>query len=122
MRKLLVGVLAVLLSGCAGHPVDCAIGIWHDDCAPGTASYEEMHQMQAKREAAADETCQKWGAKPGTDSYTQCRVALAQIDAADDRARAAAAAAFFSQHPGSVTTTCQNTLPGQMATCQSVAH
>jgi hypothetical protein len=34
---LIVG--AAILAGCANHPVDCAVGIYHADCLPGTAGY-----------------------------------------------------------------------------------
>lgn len=35
MRRAVV--LAVLLTGCAHHPLSCAIGLAYDDCLEGTA-------------------------------------------------------------------------------------
>lgn len=32
--------VALLLSGCVNHPIDCAAGIYHSDCLPGTAGYQ----------------------------------------------------------------------------------
>lgn len=45
MRYCSIVILLFLLTACAHHPGDCAIGGWfgslHDDCLPGTAGYEE---------------------------------------------------------------------------------
>lgn len=78
---------ALLLAGCANHPLDCATGLiaW-DDCLPGTKGYA-IRQESLKNLAAAegnqanddDLQCQSYGAKPGTDAYVNCRVQLKQI-------------------------------------------
>lgn len=38
-RIIFLPMLAALLSSCAHHPADCAIGIPWSDCLPGTAGY-----------------------------------------------------------------------------------
>lgn len=38
-RLISLPILVALLSSCANHPVDCAIGIPWSDCLPGTAGY-----------------------------------------------------------------------------------
>jgi hypothetical protein len=90
-----VAILAVATSlfGCAHHPLDCATGLiaW-DDCEPGTKGYE-MRQAAANRD---DQDCQSWGAKPGTETYVNCRAMLAQANA---QRRAAVAAALIATMP-----------------------
>lgn len=40
MRRVFsVALVALGLSGCANHPVDCALGFAHFDCLPGTEGY-----------------------------------------------------------------------------------
>lgn len=93
---------ALLLSGCANHPLDCATGLvaW-DDCLPGTKGYT-IRQESLKNVAAAeghqatsdDAECQSFGAQPGTDSYVNCRIQLKkiasdrQLQSADQKQRA----------------------------------
>lgn len=44
LRSLVVGFALLMVTGCAtngelefaGHPLDCAMGVGHSDCAPGT--------------------------------------------------------------------------------------
>ena len=72
MKRLCSLIAALILSGCANHPVDCAVGFHHSDCLPGTPGYDDP----AKFAAADDKECQSYGLKPGTDAYSACRVKL----------------------------------------------
>jgi hypothetical protein len=45
---------------------------------PFYVSKEEIAAKQAEQAAKDDETCRKYGAKPGTDIYIQCRMSEAQ--------------------------------------------
>ena len=72
MRLMRIVLLAGILSGCANHPVDCAIGFHHGDCLPGTAGYDDP----AKFADADDKQCQSYGLKPGTKDYADCRIQL----------------------------------------------
>ena len=62
--------VVLLLSGCAHHPLDCAVGFAWADCLPGTAGY-------AAREPDADK-CAGYGFTPGTNEYAQCNMQLDQ--------------------------------------------
>ena len=70
-------LVAVLLAGCAGHSIDCEMGItWHENCAPGTAAYEERQEEKATKAAVGaidDAKCQSYGFQPGSLGYAQCR-------------------------------------------------
>jgi hypothetical protein len=107
MKAWVVAVAALMLAGCANHPLDCATGLiaW-DDCLPGTKGYA-IRQESLKNLAAAeghqassdDAECQSFGAQPGTDSYINCRIQLKKI-ATDQQAQSTdqkqrAAQAFF---------------------------
>jgi len=37
-------ILLLLVTGCANHPVDCALGFVHADCLPGTMGYDRLVQ------------------------------------------------------------------------------
>jgi len=67
---------ACLLSGCAGHPVDCAVGIYHADCAPGSKAYMVEHaQVTAHVEqalAAAQSICTHDGYSHNTTAWQHC--------------------------------------------------
>lgn len=93
MRRFKMILLAFGLFGCAHHPLDCATGFvaW-DDCEPGTRGYE-IRQSALNRD---DRLCQSWGAVPGTDAYVNCRASLAQANA---QQRAAIAAAMINHMP-----------------------
>ena len=73
---LFTWVLAsVLISGCAGHSIDCTMGAGHNGCLPGTKEYDEMEQKQLDTKTAAeidDARCQAYGAR-GTPRYVECR-------------------------------------------------
>lgn len=71
MRKA-VAIAAIVLSGCANHPLDCAVGFHHGDCLPGTAGYDNPDKFAA----ADDRQCQSYGLKPGTSDYANCRIKL----------------------------------------------
>jgi hypothetical protein len=82
MKTLLLTAAILVLTGCANHPLDCAIGLiaW-DDCLPGTKGYEVRQQSlrnlsaaRAEKTATDDAICQSYGAKPGSDAYVSCRV------------------------------------------------
>lgn len=94
MPKFRYLLLGVLLSGCANHPLDCAIGIDHSDCLPGTAGYESAHANSA----AARARCLDYGFQEGTDGYAQCRMIL---DMREQDQRDAAMQRFLAstQHP-----------------------
>jgi hypothetical protein len=77
-------VMTFVLVACANHSLDCSLGLWHDDCEPGTRAYEEKKQADAKQmaidaeNAAKDDAeCRSYGFKPDTPSYVQCRTRLA---------------------------------------------
>ena len=75
LTPLMLVLASVLISGCAGHSVDCTMGVGHDGCAPGTKEYDEMVQKQqdAKMTTEIDDArCQAYGA-PGTPGYVECR-------------------------------------------------
>ena len=75
LTPLMLVLASVLISGCAGHSVDCTMGVGHDGCAPGTKEYDEMEQKQqdAKTTAEIDDArCQAYGAR-GTPGYVDCR-------------------------------------------------
>ena len=83
MKAWTVAVAALMLTGCANHPVDCSIGIAWDDCLPDTKGYanrqESLNNLAAAKElqAAKDNAqCQSYGATPGSDAYVNCRVQL----------------------------------------------
>jgi hypothetical protein len=71
MRRLIATlVLLSFVSGCANHPVDCAVGFHHSDCLPGTAGYDDPDKFAA----ADDKQCRSYGVTPGTKEYTDCRI------------------------------------------------
>ena len=87
MKAWMAVVAGVMLAGCANHPMDCATGLvaW-DDCLPGTKGYairqESLKNLAAAQQQQAnmdDAQCQSYGAKPGTDTYVNCRVQLNRI-------------------------------------------
>lgn len=85
MKGLFTVCIALLASGCAHHPGECALGTPRDDCLPGTNGYENRQAQlrnarQAYQDKAAydDKQCQSYGAKPGSDAYVNCRVQLAK--------------------------------------------
>jgi len=93
MYRHLTPISAVLLVGCTwSYRPDCVFGIANNNCAPGTAGYDQVQQAQAQAAAAAandDAKCQSYGLQPGSPGYAQCRMNLdnqrAQV-AASDRA------------------------------------
>jgi hypothetical protein len=97
MKAWAIATVALLMSGCANHPLDCATGLiaW-DDCLPGTKGYA-IRQESLKNLAAAegqkansdDAECQSFGAQPGTDTYVNCRIQLKNI-ASDQQTESAA--------------------------------
>jgi hypothetical protein len=74
--------LPILLSGCANHPVDCAVGFSHSDCLPGSAGYRAI----VSRDNAEDGTCRTYGLKFGSAEYAQCRQNIANQRSAESRA------------------------------------
>lgn len=84
MKAWAIATVALLMSGCANHPLDCATGLiaW-DDCLPGTKGYairqERLSNLAAAKELQAvkdDAQCQSYGATPDSDAYVNCRVQL----------------------------------------------
>ncbi len=96
---------AMALSGCANHPVDCAIGFSHADCLPGTAGYVDPKKF----DVADDERCRSFGLNFGTAEYAQCRMNI-------DNQRTSTRNAILSSFPTPTTTTCQST--GSITTCR----
>jgi hypothetical protein len=76
--------MAFVLAGCADHSLDCSLGLWHDDCAPGSRAYDQKLADDAKakatdaaNDAKDDAECRSYGFKPDTPSYFQCRKKVA---------------------------------------------
>ncbi len=72
MRILAVFALALLLGGCV-------------------TDEESMAQAKVKNDALDHQTCQSYGAKPGTNIYIQCRMQRQHTRDVGDSAIAAAA-------------------------------
>lgn len=81
MRRMSRSILmalgsAWLLCGCAGHPVDCAMGVYHADCGPGSRAYVVEHtQATAHVEqalAAAQNICTHNGYSRNTTQWQHC--------------------------------------------------
>lgn len=86
MKNAFALLIVCALSGCANHPLDCAIGViaW-EDCLPGTKGYEvrqkslaNLAYAKAAKDEHDDEQCKSYGAVPGTDAYVNCRVQLSK--------------------------------------------
>lgn len=145
MNRTLILIFVLTLSGCANHPLDCALDfVPHDDCLPGTAGYDSaqkriaqtatMVQLQQQND---DATCKSYGLKFGTSDYAQCREQLLTIRSnqniaasnANAQNNAAAAAILMQQNNkqpaqpymmptnAPVTTNCTTT--GNYTNCQS---
>ena len=83
MKRLILLAMIALMSGCANHPMECALGTPRADCLPGTSGYIERQRRQseaaddrASKEALDDQKCRSYGAVPGSDAYVSCRVQL----------------------------------------------
>ena len=72
VRRFAMILSAIYLSGCANHPVDCALGFYHSDCLPGTAGYDDPNKFAN----VDDQQCQSYGLKLGTAEYADCRMKL----------------------------------------------
>ena len=75
LTPLMLLLIGLFISGCAGNSVDCTLGVGHSGCAPGTKGYEEMEQKKQDAKATAeidDARCQAYGAR-GTPGYFDCR-------------------------------------------------
>lgn len=72
VRKMALLCWFLALSGCANHPVDCAVGFHHADCLPGTPGYDDPDRFAVQD----DKSCQGYGLKVGTADYASCRVQL----------------------------------------------
>lgn len=74
-------------------------------------------EMKAAEQAANDQTCQSYGAKPGADVYIQCRLQMEQMNRQSREARSARLLALSAQlnaasQPQNVS--CSRTLTGGM--------
>lgn len=83
MKFLILSFLLVLVSGCANHPMECALGTPRSDCLPGTNGYAERQRRIiasaeeiSNKESVNDQKCRSYGAVPGSDAYVSCRVEL----------------------------------------------
>jgi hypothetical protein len=75
MKCLLISTAALaVLSACAHHPVDCAIGFYHADCLPGTAGYSDPNDYASED----DKNCKSYGLAFGSTEYAACRVQFTQ--------------------------------------------
>lgn len=74
MRRIVITGLALVVAGCAHHPVDCAVGFYHADCLPGTAGYSDPADFSA----VDDKNCRSYGLAFGTSEYAACRVQFTQ--------------------------------------------
>jgi hypothetical protein len=63
-------IAAPILAACANHPVDCAMGVYHDDCLPDTLAFRQA------RVANDDATCRLYGFAVDTPDYAYCRQAI----------------------------------------------
>lgn len=107
MKAWAIAPVALLMSECANHPLDCATGLiaW-DDCVPGTVGYairqeglKSLAVAGGQKASSDDVECQSSGALPGTDAYVNCRIQLKRM-ATDQQAQGAdlkqrAAQVFF---------------------------
>lgn len=75
--------------GFAGHPMDCAVGFPHADCAPGSLGYQKalaLKEAATARDASDDARCRSFGLQFGTQGYAQCRMNIDNQRAANTRA------------------------------------
>jgi hypothetical protein len=103
MRLASLSPLVLALVACANHPVDCAVGIEHRDCLPGTAG----HQARQERLAGDQAACIEYGFQQGSEGYAQCRMLL---DRTFETERTQAIQEYFdslvADRPQITTTTC----------------
>jgi hypothetical protein len=97
-------LFALFLAGCS-HSVDCSMGYWHDDCAPGTRAYEQKQQDDAKANAANDASddakCKAYNFTPNTPAYQKCRDQIQdQRETAETSDRAAYVGRLLGRPPG----------------------
>lgn len=62
MNKIYLASILILLSGCAHHPGDCAIGFPWSDCLEGTAGYNNGGGSDTREQALKVEMARKEGA------------------------------------------------------------
>lgn len=80
-RMICAGMAVLVLTGCANHPVDCAVGFAWNDCLPGTAGYRGPPPDSGPAydfDKGDDAVCQSYGAKKGSAPYVECRVERAR--------------------------------------------
>jgi hypothetical protein len=104
MKKLLTVGAALWLTGCAGHPLDCSMGIPHGDCAAGTPGYYAG--------VGREDQCSSYGFTPGTEGYANCRM---QTDQANQQRRAAVLGAIIQNNQASAAQQQANLLAEQRA-------
>jgi hypothetical protein len=68
MNNLGILLLGLLLSGCANHPIDCAVGFAWPDCLPGTAGYRQV----ASTKESDHTRCVNYGFIEGTPDFARC--------------------------------------------------
>jgi hypothetical protein len=74
-------VASLLVSGCAGHSIDCITGNSTSGCAPGTIGHQQMVQDQQGEETATiidDARCRSIAA-PSSADYLACRRHAADV-------------------------------------------
>jgi hypothetical protein len=76
LAPLMLVLMSILISGCAGHSVDCTMGAGYNGCTPGTKEYEQMVQQLQDAKSSDDiddAVCRSFGAEPGSTAYAECR-------------------------------------------------
>jgi hypothetical protein len=62
VSKILAIALLIVLTGCAHHPADCAIGVPWSDCLEGTAGYSNGGGSDTREQALKIERARREGA------------------------------------------------------------
>jgi hypothetical protein len=99
-------LFVLFLAGCS-HSTDCSMGIWHDDCPPGSSAYQKRQQADAEASAAEAANAASDAAKckannlvPDTPPYERCLAQLEnQREQTDTSDRAAVQSRLLGHHP-----------------------
>ena len=82
-KKTVMILTAALCVGCANHPVDCGMGIYHADCLPGTAGYADPNRFTP--EDASEDLELPLEVIQEALAYYEAHKALIQREAAEER-------------------------------------
>jgi hypothetical protein len=78
--RLRLLILAVILSGCAGHSIECLDAVARSGCPPDSAAGQAFEQQRRAEQTFAeidDARCKSFGAR-GSPAYAQCRDSIEQ--------------------------------------------